>query len=238
MANDGTVITGGAGFLGSAVARGGGARLRVRVLVRATSPRATWTGSMPRWSKAICAIPRRWSSAPWRRARPDPRRGRLPAVGAATPEEIVRNNSRAPNAVMAAALAAGRTDRLHEQRGDPARGRRYRAGPPKMRPAGAGRGDRRLQAQQGAGRAPGRRHGGAAERLPAVIVNPSTPIGPRDAEADADRAHHRRSGLRQDAGLRRDRPERGARGRRGAGPSAGAANMDALANAISSAATT
>ena len=32
--------------------------------------------------------------------------------------------------------------------------------------------------------------------LPAIIVNPSTPVGPREREADADRPDHRRGGDR------------------------------------------
>ena len=41
--------------------------------------------------------------------------------------------------------------------------------------------DRRLQAQQGHGRTAGR-GAWSAQGLPAVIVNPSTPIGPRDVK--------------------------------------------------------
>ena len=46
--------------------------------------------------------------------------------------------------------------------------------------------------------------------LPAVIVAPSTPIGPRDIKPTPTGPYHRRSRHRQDAGLCRYRPQPGA----------------------------
>ena len=74
--------------------------------------------------------------------------------------------------------------------------------------------------------------------LPAVIVNPSAPIGPGDVAADADRADGAGGGARAVARLCRHRPQRGPRRRRRGRASLGASSAGGSASATSSAART
>ncbi|MBS0255081.1 MAG: NAD-dependent epimerase/dehydratase family protein [Proteobacteria bacterium] len=173
-----TVVTGVAGFLGSAVARALAARGgRLRGVVRATSPRAN-----------LADFPGELAEADLRDA---------PAVAAALagadtlfhvaadyrlwakdPEEIVRNNVAMTRAVMEAALAAG------------VRRVVYTSSVATLLPLEGRASDEEhpASAEQAVGAY--KRSKVLAERLveelvatrglPAVIVNPSTPIGPRD----------------------------------------------------------
>ena len=170
-------MTGASGFVGSAVARVLRARgLRVRALVRASSPRRNLqdldaelvegdmrsSGDMARaldgarWLFHVAADYRLWA--------PDP-------------EEIVRNNLQGTRAVMQAALAAG-VERVVHTSSVATLGL-------KTTPA-----DETSPLQESEAIGAYKRSKVAAERLvermaaeaglPAVIVNPSTPIGPRD----------------------------------------------------------
>jgi dihydroflavonol-4-reductase len=101
-----TVVTGVAGFLGSAVARALAAQgRRVRGIVRASSPAPIWRISPASWWRPICAM----------RARSHrPCRGRALyhvaadyRLWARNPREILDNNLAMTRAVMEAALSAG-----------------------------------------------------------------------------------------------------------------------------------
>ena len=96
-------------------------------------------------------------------------------------------------------------------------------------------GDRRLQAQQGRGRAAVEAMI-AREGLPAVIVNPSTPIGPRDVKPTPTGRIIVEAASRPHAGLRRYRAQHGARRRRRRGPSRRASSAAGSASATCSAA--
>ena len=173
------LVTGASGFVGSAVARqliAAGAR--VRVMARVTSPRDNLdlahseivTGdlrdidavrSAMRGVKALFHV-----AADYRIWAPDP-------------EEIVRNNLAMTKVVMEAALAAG-VGRIV-----------YTSSVATLRAFTDGRSsDEALPSSEAAAVGAYKRSKVAAERqvenliaergLPAVIVNPSTPIGPRD----------------------------------------------------------
>jgi dihydroflavonol-4-reductase len=173
------LITGAAGFIGSAVARAALAHgYRVRVLVRASSPRANLAGLDAEVAEAdmrdqaavekalagVCCLLH--VAADYR-------------LWAVDPEEIVRNNLAGTASVMRAALAA-RVERVVHTSSVAT----LRVGPATVE---AGE-DAPLAPEEAIGAY--KRSKILAERLvermvlednlPAVIVNPSTPIGPRD----------------------------------------------------------
>jgi dihydroflavonol-4-reductase len=175
---DVTLVTGVAGFLGSAVARALAASGRqVRGVVRASSPRdnlADFPGELVEADLRDTAGVR----AAVRGA------GELFHVAAdyrlwaRDPEEIVRNNLAMTKAVMTAALEAG------------VRRVVYTSSVATLLPDPAGPADETRAAQPEQATGAYKRSKVVAERLvekmiaeaglPAVIVNPSTPIGPRD----------------------------------------------------------
>ncbi len=171
------LVTGAAGFLGSAVARVlAGRGLKVRAMVRAASPRRNLQdldaeiveGDMrDQASVAVALKGARYLfhvAADYR-------------LWARDPEEIVRNNLQGARAVMSAALDAGverivytssvATLSLEQTPADETRplSEAQAIGAYKRSKVAAEREVERMVAGQG---------------LPAVIVNPSTPIGPRD----------------------------------------------------------
>jgi dihydroflavonol-4-reductase len=177
---DVTVVTGVAGFLGSAVARAAAASGRqVRGIVRATSPRAN-LADFP--GEVVVADLR--DVAAVRRAFAGVRVRELFHVAAdyriwaRDPEEIVRNNESMTGAVMTAALEAGVRRVVHT------------SSVATLRPLPGGAADETRPATPEQATGAYKRSKVVAERLverlvheqglPAVIVNPSTPIGPRD----------------------------------------------------------
>jgi dihydroflavonol-4-reductase len=173
-----TLVTGVAGFLGSAVARALAASGRtVRGVVRASSPREN-----------LADFPGELVEADLR----DPAAVRTAMHGAGElfhvaadyrlwardPEEIVRNNRAMTEAVMTAALDAG------------VRRVVYTSSVATLLPDPAGPADETRAARPEQATGAYKRSKVVAERLveamiaerglPAVIVNPSTPIGPRD----------------------------------------------------------
>lgn len=178
-AGDLVLVTGAAGFLGSAVMREALARgYRVRALVRAASPRANLAGLPVEVAEGDMRDPTALArasagaryvfhvAADYRLWAPDP-------------EEIVRTNLEGTRTVMQAALQAG-AERIV-----------YTSSVATLRVAGATApvderaamsGDEAIGAYKRskvlAERAVERMV--AEDGLPAVIVNPSTPIGPRD----------------------------------------------------------
>ena len=171
------MVTGAAGFVGAAVARAlSDAGYQVRALVRSTSPRANLadfdgeivTGDLRDEAALAKAMAGAWGvchvAADYR-------------LWARDPEEIVRNNVEGTRAVMIAALNAGVERVVHTS-------------------SVATLALDRLPADETAPLSPEHAIGAykrskvlaerlvenmaAAERLPVVIVNPSTPIGPGD----------------------------------------------------------
>ena len=171
------MVTGAAGFVGAAVARAlVGAGYEVRALVRASSPRANLagfagkivTGDLRDDAALATAMAGAWGvchvAADYR-------------LWARDPEEIVRNNVEGTRAVMVAALNAGVERVVHTS-------------------SVATLGLDRLPADETAPLSPEHAIGAykrskvlaerlvenmaATGQLPAVIVNPSTPIGPGD----------------------------------------------------------
>ncbi len=212
------LVTGAAGFVGAAVARALAADgFRVRALVRATSPRDNLIGldaeivTADLLDAAAVAAACVGADAVIHVAA-DYR------LWARDPEEIVRNN-------------VAQTTQRHARRAGGRRraggllfvGRDTRARPDagrRDRPADAGPGHRRVQAEQGGRRAP--RRGDDRERRPARRDRqPVDPDRPARRPPDADRADHRRGGDGQDPGLRRYRAEPGPRRRRRPRASAG-----------------
>ena len=128
------------------------------------------------------------------------RRRRLSALGARPgrdPPQQYRGNAAHHGG---GAPRRRRAHRLHQQRRDPeAHRRRRRDGGSSSRRR---RGDRRLQAQQGRGRASGRGHD-PARRLAGGDRQPVDADRPARRAADADRPHHRRGRIGTHAGLRR-----------------------------------
>ncbi|MGH6889402.1 MAG: hopanoid-associated sugar epimerase [Rhizomicrobium sp.] len=177
--SDTTLVTGASGFVGSAVARLLGERgFKVRALARATSPRGNLEGFAGEIVEGDMREP-----ADMRRAMRNVRYLFHVAADyrlwARDAEEIVRNNVRGTRAVMEAASEAG-VERIV-----------YTSSVATLKPGTAddpADETRRLSEVQAIGAY--KRSKVAAERvvekmisekgLPAVIVNPSTPIGPRD----------------------------------------------------------
>ncbi len=174
-----TIVTGVAGFLGSAVARVLAAQGRhVRGVVRSSSPRgnlADFPGELVEADlRDAAAVARAFADRP----------GELFHVAAdyriwaPDPEEIVRNNLDMTRIVMAAALRAG-TARVV-----------YTSSVATLLPALDAAADETRHATPEQAVGAYKRSKVLAERLveamvaqqglPAVIVNPSTPIGPRD----------------------------------------------------------
>jgi dihydroflavonol-4-reductase len=177
MAGEMILITGAAGFVGASAARAfGTSGYRVRVLVRATSPRDNLLGLdaeivtadlMDAHAVAAACV----GAAGVVHVAADYR------LWARDPEEIVRNNRAATENVMRGALAAGVArvvhtssvatlglDRVPADETDPLTPERA-IGAYKRSKVVA---ERLVEAMV------------ATDGLPAVIVNPSTPIGPRD----------------------------------------------------------
>jgi dihydroflavonol-4-reductase len=179
MADDDILVTGAAGFLGSAIVRRALARgLRVRVLVRPDSPRLNLTG-LPvctvvgdmrdgaAMEQALAGVRYLFHAAADYR------------LWAANPDEIVQTNTNGTETVMRAAQRCG-VERVV-----------YTSSVATLRVAGATAPvteDAPMNAAEAIGAY--KRSKVLAERLvermavdsslPVVIVNPSTPIGPRD----------------------------------------------------------
>jgi len=176
---DRVLVTGGSGFVGSAVLRAlAGRGLDLRALARASSPRANFAG-------VDCQIVEgdMRDQAAMERAMDGARHLYHVAADyrlwARNPEDIVRANVEGTRAVMAAALARG-VERIV-----------YTSSVATLRAADAATCvDETAPLDEGEGVGAYKRGKVLAERLverlvaerglPAVIVNPSTPIGPRD----------------------------------------------------------
>ena len=174
------LVTGASGFVGSAIANAArAAGHRVRVLVRGSSPR---TNIHPDDEVVIGDIRDRASLvAALRGVRYLAHAAADYRLWAPAPDEIIRTNVEGTRYVMEEALRAGVERIVYTssvatlELRDDCSVRRNPSAPGEQ-------GDRRLQEKQGHCRTAGRADGGAAMRLPAVIVNPSTPIGPRDVK--------------------------------------------------------
>jgi dihydroflavonol-4-reductase len=173
------LVTGAAGFVGSAVARALVARgAALRVLVRASSPRANLTELSAEVAEGDirdqASVERALAGCRYLfNVAADYR------LWARDPQEIVRNNVAGANAVMGAALAVGVERVVHTSSVATIRLRDDGAPADETTPYAEGEGiGAYKQSKVAAERIVERL---AAERgLPAVIVNPSTPIGPRD----------------------------------------------------------
>ena len=178
--SDTVLVTGASGFVGSAVARKLAARgYHVRVLVRATSPRTNLAG--------LDAEPVEGDM----RDAPSMRRAMQGArhlfhvaadyrLWARDPEEIVRNNREGTKIVMEAALAEG-VEKIV-----------YTSSVATLKPVAGQSVDETSRHDENSAIGAYKRskvvaeqvveHLVATERLPATIVSPSTPIGPRDVK--------------------------------------------------------
>ncbi len=174
------LVTGASGFVGSAVARRLGERgYRVRVLMRASSPRTNIVGFDCETVEGDMRDP-----ASMRRAMEGARYLFHVAADyrlwARDPEEIVRNNRDGARAVMEAALDAG-VDKIV-----------YTSSVAALKPLDGSAADETSRHTEQSAIGAYKRSKVVAERLvermiaeqglPAVIVSPSTPIGPRDVK--------------------------------------------------------
>jgi len=181
LAGEPVLVTGASGFVGSAVARALCARgAKVRVLVRPTSPRTNLQGL----DVQIAGGDMRDSGAMAQALQGCRFLFHVAAdyrLWARDPEEIVRNNLAGVAAVMQAAQAAD-VERIV-----------YTSSVATLRiPEHGGAGDETAPLDEGEAIGAYKRSKVAAERqveryvaeagLPAVIVSPSTPIGPRDVK--------------------------------------------------------
>src|ERR1041385_2800483 len=176
--SDTVLVTGASGFVGSAVARGLIAKnFRVRALLRSTSPRTNVEGLGCEILLGDMRDPRSMKNAMQGtrylfHVAADYR------LWARDPEEIVRNNLEGTHAVMEAALAAG-VDKIV-----------YTSSVATLKPRDLGAADESSRHDERSAIGAYKRSKVVAERLvermvedrglPAVIVNRSTPIGPRD----------------------------------------------------------
>jgi dihydroflavonol-4-reductase len=176
--SDAVLVTGVSGFVGSAVARALAAQGRqVRGLVRTTSPRANLVDFPGTLVEGDARDPAAMAEA-MRGVRHLFHVAADYRIWAPDPEEIVRNNFASTRAVMEAALGAG-VERLV-----------YTSSVATLKPDPAGPADETRAATPEQAVGAYKRSKVVAERLveqmvaerglPAVIVNPSTPIGPRD----------------------------------------------------------
>ena len=160
-----TLVTGGSGFLGSAVVRALIERgVRVRALVRASSPRDNFRGLDCEVVVGDLTDREFAEGGAEGRALPVPCRGGLSPVGARSLGDHPRQRRGHAEPQARGAGGRRRAHRLYQQRRRAARRGRHGAG---RRDGGAfaRRGDRRLQAQQDHGRA--RRRGDDPARGPA-----------------------------------------------------------------------
>jgi dihydroflavonol-4-reductase len=180
LRNTSVLVTGSSGFVGSAVARALAERgAKLKLLVRAQSPRTNLAGLDAEVVEGDMRDPASMArvlagcrllfhvAADYR-------------LWARDPEEIVRNNLAGVEAVMSAALAAG-VERVV-----------YTSSVATLRIPADGPGDESGPLAEGEAIGAYKRSKVAAERrveryvaedgLPAVIVNPSTPMGPRDVK--------------------------------------------------------
>ena len=180
VSGDVTLVTGVSGFVGAAVARAlDAAGVRVRGLARASSPRGNLEGFAGELVTGDLRDPAAVAAAMTgvRRLYHVAADYRLWAPDA---EEIVRNNRLTTATVMAAALTAG-VERIV-----------YTSSVATLRPLDGGAADETRPATPGQAIGAYKRSKVEAERLveelvatrglPAVIVNPSTPIGPGDVK--------------------------------------------------------